>query len=202
MTAPGRTLDGDAASAGVDRVGPVVVAAASPASRWGRCGIAVLLAIAAATVIVVSALPEARGYLAVLTALGVLLLGVGASWRFSSLVAAGVLFLGLAFVLGHVDRDGVPGLVVVVTPMLFGAAELAHWSMDLATPVHDEPGVHLSRWIWLVGSIGATVLLSAALVGAARVRLEADLPLASLAVVAVIGLLGLTVALARRDGPV
>lgn len=174
---------------------------ASAAPRWARCGSAVFLAAASAVVVVATAPPAGRGYLAVVAAIGALLLGAGAALRWSWMVAAGVLCIGSAFVLGHLGRDGVPGIVVLVAPVLFGAAELAHWSMDLATPVRDEPGVHLARWIWFVCSLGATVVLSGALVGAARVRVRTDLPLASLAVMATLGLLTLTVALTRREDP-
>ncbi|MEJ7583121.1 MAG: hypothetical protein WKF43_03350 [Acidimicrobiales bacterium] len=168
--------------------------------RGARVGLAVVLALVAGAVVVVAAPSPVRGYLAVLVAAGLLLIGAGAGWRRSGLVGVALVCLGSAFVLGHLESDGIPGLVVLVAPLLFASSEQAHWSMDLVTPVHDEPGVHLARWIWWLASVAVAVVLSTLLVRAAGMRLEVGLPLAPLGVVASLSLLGLGVALARR-GP-
>lgn len=166
--------------------------------RAGLVALALLLAVVAAAVIVASAPTWSRSALGVLTLVGLLSLGAGIRWRNSGAVGGALVCLGVAFVLGQLHDSGVPGLVVVVTPLLFASAELAHWSMDLATPVADEPGVHLSRWIWFLATVGMTVALSAALVRLASVQLGDGVSTAPVAVAAALGLLGITVVLARR----
>jgi len=167
--------------------------------RGTRAGLALLGAGVAGACIVTAAPANARGYVSVLVGAGLLLLGAGAGWRLSGLVGAALGCLGSAFLLGHVGSEGVPGLVALVAPLLFASSELAHWSMDLATPVHDEPGVHLARWIWFLSSVAMAVVLSVLLVRVAAVRIDGGLTLAPLAVVASLCLLGLAVGLARRQ---
>jgi len=168
-------------------------------ARWIRSGLAVMIAGAVAVISVVTAGAAGRAYLIALAGVGLLLFGAGMGTRVSTVIGAAVLCLASVFVLGHLGRDAEAGHVAVVAPLLFAAAELAHWSIDLSSPVYDERGVHLARWIWFLVSVGATVVLSAVLVGAGRIRVEGDLPLASFAVVMVICILVLVAVVASRD---
>lgn len=146
---------------------------------------------------VVAAPSGARRPLALLGAAGVVLVGVGCAGRWMAVVGGAAVVLGGSVVLGDAD-GGAPVLAVAASPGILAVVELAHWSIDLATPVHDEPGVHLGRWAWIAGVVAGSVALGAVLLVASGVRVRGGLPVDAVAVGAAVALVALAAGLAQR----
>lgn len=150
------------------------------------------------TALVVLAAPVAsRRPLAVLGVAGVALVGIGCAGRRMGVVGTAAVVLGGITVLADAD-GGAPALAVVAGPAILAVVELAQWSIDLATPVHDAPGVHLGRWAWIVGVVAGSAGLGALLLVGSGVPVGGGLPIDGLAVGAAVALVALTTALAQR----
>ncbi len=160
------------------------------------------MAIAAAVgaVTVATASPAGRGLVAGGAVLGAGSVALGVAGRWPWAIGAGVAVLGAGFVAGH-GGDDVARAVVPVAGGLLASAELAFWSMELATPVEDRAGVHRPRWAWLAGVTGLAVAAATMLVAVAGARVQGGVALDGVAVVAAVGLIALAAALAARRRP-
>lgn len=155
------------------------------------------MAAAVAALVVLAAPSGSRRPLAVLGAAGLALVGLGCAGRWMGVVGTAAVVLGGAAVLADAD-GGTPALGVAAGPGILAVVELAHWSIDLGTPVHDEPGVHLARWAWIVGLVAGSVVLGAVLLVASGVPVRGGLPLDAVAVGAAVALVAMAAGLAQR----
>jgi hypothetical protein len=88
-----------------------------------------------------------------------------------------------------------------VAAAIFGAAELAYWSLELRTPVVDEPGTYLRRIALLatlvLGAVGFGTLVLTLVEAVAAGGVALDI----LGVAAALGALALLALAARRTVP-
>ncbi len=158
---------------------------------------ALLLGAGVAALAVLAAPMASRPPLALLGAAAVALVGAGCAGRWMGVVGAAAVVLGATVVLADVDA-GTPALAVAAGPGILAVVELAHWSIDLATPVHDRPRVHLGRWAWIVAVVAGSAGLGAVLFVVSGVPVRGGLPLDAVAVAAAVALVALAAALAQR----
>jgi hypothetical protein len=159
--------------------------------QLGRAAGALGLAAASALVSVGTRAGGPGGYLVVVAVLSVVGFATALVGRWPGVLGVAVAGLGATHVFGHLRTDDAPELIAVAA-ILVVAFELGGWSMELVTPIADEPGVHRGRWVWVLGWGAAGAAMAALVLLATSVRLGGRFPLDLLAVLAALLVVGAT----------
>jgi hypothetical protein len=127
----------------------------------------------------------------------VAVLAVGLATGASSSVLAGLAGLAATWSVSAWTRgSGAPGGTILAAAAIFGAAELAHWSLEQVS-VPDEPELVARRVAGLAVRVAGALLLGSLLLAALGLHAGGGLLLEAVGVAAAVGLLALVVILAR-----
>jgi hypothetical protein len=157
-------------------------------------------AVVATSGIAVYASLEADRVQVLVLALGlaaVAVLGVGLTTAAPGTVLGGLAGLAAAWSVSAWTRgSGAPGGTIFAAAALFGAAELAYWSLEQVS-VADEPELAGRRLAGLAVRVTAALLLGSVLLASLGLHAGGGVVLEAVGVAAAIGLLVLVVILAR-----
>jgi hypothetical protein len=157
-------------------------------------------AVVAASGIAVYASIEADRVQVLVLALGlaaVAVFGAGLTTAATGTVLAGLAGLAAAWSVSAWTRgSGAPGGTIFAAAALFGAAELAYWSLEQVS-VADEPELAAQRLAGLAVRVTGALLLGSVLLASLGLHAGGGVILEAVGVAAAIGLLVLVVILAR-----
>jgi hypothetical protein len=132
-------------------------------------------------------------------ALVCLVTGMAISWSAGIVWAAAL--LGLEHVWGLLlVQSALAGWTPIVGAGLLLMTELAYWSLELRTPIRDDPAVHRQRAAAVGGLAAAGGVLASVPLLAAEVPLPGSPVLTMVGALAAVALLAGLVALAPRSG--
>jgi hypothetical protein len=132
-----------------------------------------------------------------LSAIGLLALACGLVVRRMGPVPWAVVVLGSAYVVARIDHETVDGWAAVVGTALLVTAELASWSIEHDSRIHEERAVLQRRIATLVALAAGALLLNVLVVASAAFSGSSGLLLASVGVAAAVAAVAVLLRLVR-----
>jgi hypothetical protein len=130
---------------------------------------------------------------------GLVLLSVGVIFRWSTCIVWATGLLGLEYVIGLLDSHaGIDGRAALVGVALYLMSELAHWSIELRSPIQDDLVVYRWRATAVAGVAAGGAILSSVPLLAAELSLPASPLLTLIGTAAAVSVLAVLVATVWR----
>ena len=132
----------------------------------------------------------------------VLVLSAGLYWRIPAAVPSAIVVVGIGYAaVLVVQNDALDASAPVLAALLFAAAELAYWSLELRDSVADEPGTYLRRLGLLAGLSLGVIALGQLLLALVDVSERGGIAIEALGVVAAVAALAIVALIGRREVP-